>query len=224
MFSFKFRSIAISVVLCSLALSPMIALAQSEAPVEPDRECENAGGVWDDGVTCAPCNLCLTGDGEVIDDTTVGCEMSCDPWCTCPEGLVFAYTGCVEPEGYLSLCRGETPEAMMCVESGGSLVDCVDTCTYCLSDSGERVMTSDGCPEVCEYGCNCPEGQSFSEEGCKPDAEVLPSCDDDIRNGGEEREVADSDSCQQLGGRAPLWLMALGLLITVARRRSHGAG
>ena len=115
---------------------------------------------------------------------------------------------------------------MTCTDSGGTWRECVDTCTYCLSDSGETMMTSAGCPEVCEIGCNCPEGQSFTEEGCKPDAEVLPSCSDAGGDGGGEgegnEEVEGSDSCDQRGDRTSLWLLLLSLMAVIVRRDVKG--
>ena len=204
----------------SLILFPLLSHA---APLDPVMVCESAGGIWDDSqdTLCAPCKPCLSNSGEVREDTIgEACPPSCEPWCQCPEGTVFFnYSTCIAVEDYPVSCEDENPQVTTCTDSGGTWTDCVDTCTYCLSDSGETMMTSDGCPEVCEYGCNCPEGQSFTEEGCKPDAEVLPSCSDAGGGDGEGNgEVEESDSCDQVGSRAPIWILLLSLMAVIARR------
>lgn len=220
----QIRRHLVGVLLFTLVLFPLLS---HSAPVDPPTACESAGGVWDDSLDtlCQPCNLCLSNNGELREDPLAEpCPPVCNPWCQCPEGTVFYnYSRCIPVEEYPASCRDENPQAMTCTDSGGSWVNCVDTCTYCLSDSGETMMTEQGCPEVCGDGCNCPEGQSFTEEGCKPDAEVLPSCSDVGEGEGEGNgELEESDSCDQMGVRAPLWLLLLSLLAVIVRRDMKG--
>ena len=218
----------LGVLFSSLLLFPLLSHAY---PMDPELSCEAAGGVWDDSLDtlCAPCNLCLSTSGELREDTAnEACPPVCNAWCQCPEGTVFYnYSQCIPVEEYPVSCQDENPQVMTCTDSGGTWTSCVDTCTYCLSDSGATMMTEEGCPEVCEYGCNCPEGQSFTEEGCKPDAEVLPSCsdaggdpggDDGGDDGEGNGEIEESDSCDQLGSRAPLWVLLLSLIAVITRR------
>jgi hypothetical protein len=92
---------------------PSAALAQSEAPIDPAFGCESAGGVWDSSAEslCAPCSLCISNTGEVRGDSDHNCPTVCEPWCRCPEGLIFdGSTRCLAPEELLSSCVDETPE------------------------------------------------------------------------------------------------------------------
>ena len=205
-----------------------VALAQSGASTTLEMVCESAGGVWDDSMDtlCAPCALCISNNGEVREDSYVQCLPDCQPWCRCPEGLIFINNSCVAPEDVLGSCNDENPRAITCVESGGDWGNCVDTCTYCLSDAGERVISNGGCPEVCFDGCSCPEGQSATDEGCKPDEEVIPSCEESAGGANMEQDneqdneqnIKDSDSCDQPRSRAPLWILSLLLPILFTRK------
>ena len=238
---------ALLTTLIGITFAPLIASAQSGAPLPaPEIACADAGGTWDIlmETLCAPCNPCVDSDGELREDGALpSCLATCEPWCSCPNGLTFNGVACVANDQYRA-CQDELPEAQACLETGGDWTfsgGCDDyTCSSCLDESGERVQefcNEIGCPA---FGCACPEGKIATEDGCKPYAEVLSACEDTPEGGtespagGAESPVGGTDApmggtvsdaqtveeggCDQLSGRsASIWLLCLLLALTPRR-------
>jgi hypothetical protein len=212
---FKRSSLSATLLILSLSLIPAISSAIRVAPPPPDVVCESAGGVWDDSRDgfCQPCSLCLSSTGEIREDSIATCAPECYAWCRCPEGKVFTGATCEQADTYLPECYDENPEAVACVESGRAWSTCVsDPCGECLLDSGER-RTYTSCTLECEVGCQCPQGEAMTGEGCKPEEQVLPSCEEVGYD-----DIVESDSCDQRHRHSSLWLLISSMLLLIAKR------
>lgn len=220
-------------------LTPQSTRAQSGAPIDPETSCIQAGGIWNHSTDsmCAPCNQCVSGDGEIREDLILpACPLfSCDSWCECPVNTIFTGDTCVPPENYLPECQDEVPEATVCNDSGGAWLaggGCNEqNCDFCLNEAGERSIGQ--CTEIAcrPFGCQCPVGFFPTNEGCKPDAEVIPLCDDTMPEAGmsmpqagqqdmDTQLIIEDNGCDQnQSTRSFIWLLIIGFAVMINRRK-----